>query len=76
MVITILKGNMLEMKASRDKRVIDKIQALAAEYGDMVHLHLGMRDDLVILSSTDVSNYIYDVFIRIKNIVKYKNNNY
>ena len=47
---------MLEMKSTKDKRVLDQVEDLTKVYGSIVHLYIGMGIDVVIISGTDVSS--------------------
>lgn len=48
-------GNVLSMKATEDKRIVDNVQDLVKQYGEIVHLYFGGGIDVIIISGTDVS---------------------
>ena len=54
------------MKPKKGQKISERFQELADEYGEIIHMHIGMGMDVVFLTGTDVS-YV-DIIIRMNGL--------
>ena len=54
------------MKPKKGQKISERFQELADEYGEIIHMNIGMGMDVVFLTGTDVSNV--DIIIRMKGL--------